>query len=347
MNTEIKELRESAQQVISDSGLAADEKNTWPQIAELGWLMVSAPEDLGGLGFGIAGVCALQLEMGRGLATVPFLPAMLAIEAICNGDIDDREGWVERLSTAAEFISAPLADSPTKISNGALNGFVTAVPSADNASHVLVSSDDCVALVPLNAAGVNVVARQAWDETRRLFDVQFNNVVLDTKLTLASGAAAKALTQRISTLRDFALAADAVGGAAGILAMTVDYLQTRQQFGRPLALFQALKHRCADLKAQVEAADALLHDGLGKIAANFGSAEIADDAENKGKAAKRLACAAFALIAEDALQLHGGIGMTEEHDCHLFLKRALLNDQLGHGDNYEMDLAENLLRRFA
>lgn len=347
MNSEIKELRESALQVISDSGLAADENATWPQIAELGWLMVSAPEELGGLGFGIAGICALQLEMGRGLSTVPYLPAMLAIEAVCNGEIDNKEEWVEKLSTAAEYIAAPLADSSVKIANGVLSGVVTAVPSADNASHVLVTTSECVALVPLNAAGVSVVARQTWDETRRLSDVQFNNVALNAKLTLATGAAAKALCQRIATLRDFALAADAVGGAAGILAMTVDYLQTRQQFGRPLALFQALKHRCADLKAQVEAADALLHDNLSKIAANFGSAEIADDAENKGKAAKRLACGAFALIAEDALQLHGGIGMTEEHNCHLFLKRALLNDQLGRGDNYEMDLAENLLRRFA
>ena len=347
MNSEIKELRESALQVISDSGIAADEKTSWPQIAELGWLMVSAPEELGGLGFGVAGVCALQLEMGRGLATVPFLPAMLALEAVCNGEIENQAEWVERLSTAAEYIAAPLADSPIAIANNSINGVATAVCSADQASHVLISTSECVALVPLDAAGVKIISRQTWDETRRLFDVQFNNVALDAKLTLASGAHAKALAQRISTLRDFGLAADAVGGAAAILAMTVEYLQTRQQFGRPLALFQALKHRCADLKALVEASDALLHDNLGRIAANFGAADIANDAENMGKAAKRLACSAFATVAEEALQLHGGIGMTEEHDCHLFLKRALLNDQLGHGDHYEMDLADNLLRRFA
>ncbi len=346
MNSEIKELRESALQVITDSGVAADEKTAWPQIAELGWLMVSAPEELGGLGFGIAGVCALQLEMGRGLATVPYLSAMLAIEAVSHGNIENKTDWVERLSTAAEYIAAPLADSPVTVANNTLNGFVTAMSSVDAASHVLVSTNDVVALVPLNAAGVNVVARQTWDETRRFSDVQFNNVALDAKLILASGAAAKALSQRTSTLRDFGLAADAVGGSAAILAMTVDYLQTRQQFGRPLALFQALKHRCADLKALVEASDALLHDNLSKIAADFGSAEIADDAENKGRAAKRLATSAFAAIAEEAIQLHGGIGMTEEHPCHLFLKRALLNDQLGHGDNYETDLADNLLRRF-
>ena len=348
MNSEIKELRESAQQVISGLGLAADEKTAWPTIAELGWLMVSAPEDLGGLGFGIAGTCALQLEMGRGLATVPYLPAMLAIEAICNGDIDAKEEWVERLSTAAEYIAAPLADSQLNVAGGSLNGFATAVQSADLASHVLIATPACVALVPLTAAGVNVIARQTWDETRRLFDVQFNNVALDEKLVLASGAAAQSLSQRLSTLRDFGLAADAVGGAAAILAMTVEYLQTRQQFGRPLALFQALKHRCADLKALVEASDALLHDSLGRLADQFGAADVAAEAEIMGKAAKRLACSAYATVTEESVQLHGGIGMTEEHDCHLFLKRALLNDQLGLGnDRYETELANNLLSRFA
>ena len=347
MNTEIKELRESAQQVIADAGIAAAEKTAWPQIAELGWLMVSAPEELGGLGFGIAGVCALQLEMGRGLSAVPYLSAMLSIEALANGEIADKEDWIERLSTGADYIAAPLADSAVSVSGNTVNGVITAVSSIDNASHILVSTAECVALVPVDAAGVKIIVRQTWDETRRLSDVQFSNVALDAKLTIASGAAAKALSQRLATLRDFGLAADAVGGAAGILAMTVEYLQTRQQFGRPLALFQALKHRCADLKAQVEAADALLHDSLNKIAANFGSAEIAEDAENKGKAAKRFACSSFATIAEEALQLHGGIGMTEEHGCHLFLKRALLNDQLGLGnDRYEIDLAESLLKRF-
>lgn len=347
MNSEIKELRESALQVISGLGVAANEQTVWPTIAELGWLMVSAPEDLGGLGFGLAGVCALQLEMGRGLATVPYLPAMLAIEAVCNGEIEAKEEWVERLSTAADYIAAPLADSELSVTGGSLNGFATAVLSADLASHVLVSTPTCVALVPLTATGVNVIARQTWDETRRLFDVQFNHVTLDAKLTLASGAAAQALSQRLSTLRDFGLAADAIGGAAAILAMTVEYLQTRQQFGRPLALFQALKHRCADLKALVEASDALLHDSLGRLGDRFGAADVAAEAEIMGKAAKRLACSAYATVTEESVQLHGGIGMTEEHPCHLFLKRALLNDQLGLGnDRYETDLANNLLRRY-
>lgn len=348
MNSEIKELRESAQQVISGLGLAADEQKAWPTIAELGWLMVSAPEDLGGLGFGIAGLCALQLELGRGLATVPYLPAMLAIEAVCSSAIEAREDWLERLTTAAEYVAAPLVEPTVNIAGGTVSGLATAVASADQASHVLLNTAEWVALIPVAAAGVKVTARPTWDETRRLFDVQFDNVALDAKLVLASGTAARELSRRLSTLRDFGLAADAVGGAAAMLAMTVEYLQTRQQFGRPLALFQALKHRCADLKALTEAADALLHDNLARLGDRFANAEIAVEAEIMGKAAKQLASSAFATVAEEALQLHGGIGMTEEHACHLFLKRALLIEQLGlGGGRYEHDLADNLLRRFA
>lgn len=344
MNTEIKELHESARQVMDGIGLVADEQSTWPTIAELGWLMVSAPEEFGGLGMGLAGVCALQTELGRGLATVPYLPALIAIEAVVRGEFAGREGWLERLTTGEDYIAAPLADAGLSVERRgdgfALNGLLTAVSSVDRAGHVLVATDELVALVATDAAAAT--ARPTWDETRRFSDLRFDSVVVDPALVLATGAAAQALSRRLAALRDFGLAADAVGGAAAILAMTVDYLQTRQQFGRPLALFQALKHRCADLKALSEAADALLQQNIARA-----DGLDAADAEALGMAAKRLACSAYATVAEEALQLHGGIGMTEEHGCHLFLKRALLNDQLGRGDVYEQELAEGLLQRFA
>lgn len=326
-------------------GLAADEQTTWPTIAELGWLMVSAPEDLGGLGMGLAGACALHTELGRGLATVPYLSAMLAIEAVCHGELADRDAWVERLTTGEAYIAASLADAGVVAErHGAavtLSGLATAVSSVDRASHVLVGADDCLVLVPVEEA--QVTSRPTWDETRRLSDLRFERVAVDPVMVIASGDSARGLIRRLATVRDFALAADAVGGAAAMLAMTVEYLQTRQQFGRPLALFQALKHRCADLKALSTAAEALLLDNVARAGDRLDTIE----AETLGKAAKRLACSAYATVAEESLQLHGGIGMTEEHACHLFLKRALLNEHLGRGDCYELDLADGLLRQFA
>ena len=140
--------------------------------------------------------------------------------------------------------------------------------------------------------------------------------------------------------RDFALAADAIGGADALLKQTVEYLQTRVQFKRPLAMFQALKHRCADLKAATAAADAMLSDALHRVDGNLGGAE----AELKAKGAKLLATTTFMRVAEEGLQLHGGIGMADEHPCHLYLKRALLSEQLGGAnDSYAASIAAGLL----
>jgi len=345
MSGELLELRDSARQVLSGGGLAAPEQKTWSQVLELGWLLVAVPEELGGLDQGLAGACAFHEECGRALATAPYLPAMLAIDAVCAAARADRADWLERLTTR-DLATAPLADAELRLSDDRpdrwrLSGKVAAVPSADRASHVLLCTTDgqTVALVPLAQPGVERVARPTWDETRRLFDLQLSDVELERDHILASGAAAQALTRRLATQRDFALAADAVGGASALLDSTIEYLKTRRQFGRPLALFQALKHRCADLKAQVCSAEALLGEALARAGDDLGGGA----AEAAGRSAKLQACSVYAQVAEESLQLHGGIGMTAEHPCHLFLKRALLDERLGRGDGYELPLADRLL----
>ncbi len=326
----IGELRDSARKVLSGLGVPADGAATWRHIVELGWLMVSVPEELGGLGQGLAGACALYQELGGSLAAAPFLPAMLAMEALCAAETD----WIERLA-AGDYVSAPLAEA------AAGTGMAAAVPDADKASHVVLCAPDgdCVALVPLGSPGVEIRPRKTWDTTRRLFDIHLGGVALEDGLVLARGPAAQVLRRRLSTHRDFALAADSVGGAIALLDRTVEYLLTRRQFGRPLAMFQALKHRCADLKALTAAAEALLVDSLGRL-------DTASDQEAAllGLQAKSFASSAYARVAEEALQLHGGIGMTAEYSCHLFLKRALLNVQLGRSnDSCDIEIAENTL----
>ncbi|MES0872439.1 acyl-CoA dehydrogenase family protein [Sinimarinibacterium thermocellulolyticum] len=342
MTPELAELRDSARQVLAAEGLAAPEDKTWPLARDLGWLLVAVPEAQGGLGQGLAGACAFHVEMGRSLCAAPYLPAMLAMEAVIHAG---REDWIERLGSTA-LATASLADAtdtPLTISDDkVVSGAVTAVPSADRAGHVLVCSaaGDAVALVPLAQPGVTLRFRESWDTTRRLFDLRFDGVALDPSWVLARGDEARVLGRRLATHRDFALAADAVGGAAAALEMTIEYLKTRRQFGRPLALFQALKHRCADLKARIAAAEALLADSIVRVGTRVHGAE----AERLGKAVKHFATAAYAAVAEDMLQLHGGIGMTAEHACHLFLKRALLNEQLGRRSSYELDIADALLQ---
>lgn len=347
MSTDLAELHESARQVLSKVGLAAEADKTWPLILDLGWLLVALPESLGGLEQGLPAACAMHTELGRSLAAAPYLSAMLALDAVCHSDLADRETWVERITTKGG-VAVGLAESTLHLTRATgcatLSGLAMAVPSADKATHMLVCTADGkdVALVALDQPGVVIIPRPTWDVTRKLFDLRFTDVALDAKLSLASGDAATHLIRRLATHLDFALAADSVGGAEALLQMTVEYLKTRRQFGRPLALFQALKHRCADLKALTAAAEALLSDSLARL----GNATADAEAELKAKAAKSLACSVYFKVAEEALQLHGGIGMTSEHACHLFLKRALLNEQLGwRSDRYALDIAAALIGR--
>jgi alkylation response protein AidB-like acyl-CoA dehydrogenase len=351
MNTDVRELQDSSRQVLAGLGLASDEAGSWSQIADLGWLMIATAEEMGGLGMGLAGACALQMELGRQLATVPFLPAVLAIEALAGSTLVAKAQWLERMTTGEVYVAVPLAESALSAqrdSHGALllTGTLAAVQSADSASHVLVSTTngEHLGLVATAQPGVTVIERPTWDVTRRLFDLRCDAVTLEENHVVASGTAAQALIAILALQRDYLLAADAVGGAAALLQLTVEYLQARSQFGRPLALFQALKHRCADLKAQTEGAEALLLDSLARFGEHSGSIDAIASAELAGKAAKQLACASFATVAEEALQLHGGIGMTSEHNCHLFLKRAMLNEHLGRAqDSYETGIADTFL----
>jgi alkylation response protein AidB-like acyl-CoA dehydrogenase len=346
MSDYLLELRDSARQVIDGAGTAADEDASWRQIVDLGWLLAAVPESAGGLGLGIDGACALQTELGRGLSRAPFLPAVMALDALCHGDAAAPAILLETFSVG-DLATAPLAEPQIDLERAdgpepVLTGRVAAVQCADRASRVLLWSADerCVALVAMEHSGVQVTARPTWDATRRLFDLQLDGVALAGHSVLARDDSAAALIARIRTLRDLLLAADALGSAAALLEMTVEHLQTRQQFGRPLALFQALKHRCADLKTQLAAAQSL---HLGCLA-QVGDALADPEAALRGQKAKYLSCSAFSTIAEEALQLHGGIGMAAEHSCHLFLKRAMLSEHLGSRETgYERAIADRFL----
>ncbi|RLU03812.1 MAG: acyl-CoA dehydrogenase [Ketobacter sp.] len=343
MSFELTELQDSARKVVADAGVAGNESELWTQITELGWLMVTVPESLSGLEAGTQGACAIHSELGRGLSTAPYLPAMLAVEAICQSSLVDRESWLERIF-GGELITASLSECCVDLEDGKLDGTVIGVQSASDAGHVLLWScdQDVVALVDLQKNGVTVTSKPTWDQTRRLFDVDLEDVALGDHVVLAEGTVAKHLIRQLMSLRDFYLAADAIGGAQAMLDMTVEHLQTRIQFKRPLALFQALKHRCADMKASIVAAEAMLYDALRKIDGHLETG----DCTAKAMGAKMFCTSMFAQVAEDCLQLHGGIGMADEHPCHLFLKRALLSEQLcGSATKNAIHLAQDLIEK--
>lgn len=299
------ELQDAAAKAF-DGDLTPDAAHSWNLIAEMGWLMMAVPEDQGGLGLGREAVGVIHQALGRTLVAGPAIAQMLVIEALsAAGGQDELLGR----AMAGEIMSASLAEG------------LRAVPDADRASHVLRVEAGRISLLPVE--GLALTARATWDKTRRLFDVDVGDA---TGIVLAQGDAATALADRLSALRSVALAGDCLGGADAALAMTIDYLETRRQFDRPLALFQALKHRVADMKTALVAAEALFWARAG---------DDTTDAVTMG-AMKAHTASVYRLIAEEAIQLHGGIGLTMEHPCHLFLKRATLNAVLGgDGDQWE------------
>jgi alkylation response protein AidB-like acyl-CoA dehydrogenase len=345
MEIDRTELQDSARRMFPGDKLAPAADKSWELIVEAGWLGLSAPEALGGLEQGRPAQGVLYAELGRVVAPVPFLPAMLAMEAVCRApDLADRQGWVDRI-LGGELVTASLLPKPVSASVDAagaavVSGALEAVVDADQATHLLVWADEMLGLVALDQSGVAREPRRAWDATRRLFDVRLAGAQIAPELVLARGPAAAELARELQIHLEFALAADSLGGGAALLDMSVEYLQTRRQFGRPLAMFQALKHRCADLRTQLAAAEALFW----KLAE--GIERSAFDPLTEAGALKAHAAGVYYAIAEEAIQLHGGIGLTAEHPCHLFMKRALLNTALGgEADAWEEAAGRDALQR--
>lgn len=312
MSVTREELQDAARKAFGEGTLAPDADKSWNLIAEMGWLMMAVPEELGGLGLGGEAAGVIHTELGRALVPGPAIAQMLAIEALAGAEgVAGSNDLLER-AMAGEVMTASLAPAGGDV--------LRCVPDADRASHVLVVTPERIALVPTDASGVMAEQRQTWDETRRLFDVSIGGA--DSGLILAEGEAAVRLAERLEGQLALALAGDSLGAADAVLGLTIDYLNTRRQFDRPLALFQALKHRVADMKTWLAASEALFWARASDFAA--GRVELGG--------LKAHATSAARMIVEEAVQLHGGIGVTMEHYCHLFLKRVLLNCALG-GDN--------------
>ncbi|MFG1192066.1 acyl-CoA dehydrogenase family protein [Xanthobacter flavus] len=318
----------------------------WAELAELGWLGLLVPEAYGGLGLGLAEAGILYEELGRSLSRVPVLPALLAVQAIADaGDAEQKARWLPAITTgelAAGFALPDLtpAGAVSRIgADGVVDGVVPHVLFADSADLLFVPVVDAqgarhlAALAP-GEAGVSVERRPAIDLTRDLCTVSLDGAVVPADRLLSLDAA------QWSALFDHAavaLACDAVGGALHILERTAEYMRTRVQFDRPIGSFQALKHRAATWKIQQEAATALARHAISLVG------ERAPGSSAAASAAKFYAGDVYAAIAGDAVQLHGGIGFTWEHECHLFLKRAKLGQVLfGSSTGHKERVAELL-----
>jgi alkylation response protein AidB-like acyl-CoA dehydrogenase len=345
---EIEELRASFREVLDDivasgeirrhvdAGAARCEP-LCAKVAELGWFSLLTPEEHGGLALGRAAAAALYEELGRVTAPLPMATTLVASELIASfGSEAQQTAWLPRLAAGevATLGASGVASQALRLNDNALTGEVTDLLDAAGAALLVapVRDGDATRWALVDGAAFASAPLELVDRTRNLGAVSLKGVEVAV-LPGDGDAAGRAL--RIHTA--IALACDAVGGAKAVLALTIEYLKTREQFGKPIGSFQALKHRCAEHAVAIEAADALLREAVRLWDADDSEAEL------YAMLVKSLACEAYADVATDAVQLHGGIGFTWEHVCHLYLKRAKLNQALFGTSAAHLDAAARLL----
>jgi alkylation response protein AidB-like acyl-CoA dehydrogenase len=309
-------------------GLAEDERGftdqQWRELAELGWPGAIVPEEHGGLGLGAVELVVIAEEIGYALAPSPlFSDICAALLLVAAGTDEQRQRWLGPLAGGEVRGTLAVWDehagwapdhSESEPADGALSAVKVAVPDAASADFVIVSgADGAHFLVESRAAGVEVEPEPALDTTRKLFTVR-----LDGAPAQPLAHDAQRIGHAYATIIT-ALAAENVGVAQRAMEMAVTYANDRKQFDRPIGSYQAVAHRCAQMLLEVEGARSLSY---------WAAWAVDNEPETAPRAAsmaKAYASDAGFRVAAAALQVHGGIGFTWEHDLHFFLKRAKAN----------------------
>ena len=325
---------------------------TWKQFAELGWLALPIAEEHGGLGGGAVEIGILMEAFGRGLVSEPYLSTVVigaGLIAACGTDAQKSallpkvaEGSLylalAHAERAARFDLAKVETSATKTPNGwRLNGHKIAVLDGRAANQIIVSArlvgasgssgKLCLFLVPAGEPGIML-----RDYPRlgggRACSLDIRDVQLPDDALLGDGGDALPAIEAVVDRAMAALGAEAVGIMQILLDTTLEYTKVRKQFGRPLSANQVIRHRLADMAMQCDEARSMAL-----------RAALMDDAEPavrsraaSGAKAKIGKCARF--VAEQSVQLHGAMGVTEELDIGLYFKRLLAFDTLFGGSNY-------------
>ncbi|GAA4807420.1 acyl-CoA dehydrogenase family protein [Actinomycetospora chlora] len=308
----------------------------WARLTrEIGVAGLAVPEERGGAGASWREAAVVAEELGRAVAPVPFLGTVVATAVLLGTGEDELLAAVaagERTAVlavgATRGAGRPLPVTVERQGAGdLLAGAVTAVVDAVTADVLLVPVEGGIAVVEADGDGVTRTTVESFDMTRRLTDIAFDGA---PARVVTGGDTGKALRVGAAIL-----ASEQLGLAERCLADTVAYLRERHQFGRQLASYQALKHRLADLWVAITQARA-----TARYAARCAADDTADLPVAAAVAAAHGADVAL-LAAEEALQLHGGIGFTWEHPAHLFLKRARADALLlGSADHHRSVLAD-------
>jgi acyl-CoA dehydrogenase len=356
------------------------DRPVWQAMAELGWLGIGIPEALGGSGLTLGHTAVIAEAMGRHLMATPYASTLLGIEGLLAGASPAQQAhWLPKLAlggiaTVALFedegdwdLLSPLCRAEASGSILQLHGAKTLVQDAAVADLLLVSvlhqGAPALLLLPATALPRQQLQREAvMDETRRSYRLTLDGLGLPAEALITGNAARHAL-QAIRQAALLLASAEAAGGIAGVLAVTVDYLNNRSAFGRKIGSYQSLKHGCADMLIGLERARSHLHHAAtllveaggtdtststgARTGAGTGSEVAAPDTqaiEIALRMAKVEAGDSFVAAGDRSVQFHGGFGFTYDCDAQLYLHRALwLQPWFGDAAHHRRRLADLLL----
>jgi alkylation response protein AidB-like acyl-CoA dehydrogenase len=327
----------------------------WRSMSDLGWLALAVPEELGGLGCSFVELALLLEEFGRGLVLEPYVSSAV----VCGHILDKCDNAPARAATlsamaegrrrlalayqesAQRYELMPVSVEAKRQTEGffRLNGVKTLVLDAPAAEQFIVSArvegeeNFSMFLVDRAAAGVKLEAYPLVDDSHAA-DIELDNVLVPRSALLTGPARSLPVLEEALDRATLACAAEALGAMEAVLQLTAEYLRTRVQFGQPIGKLQALQHRMAEMFVEVQEVRSILYCGIAHLNA---------EASVRGpviSAAKMVTLEAARIVGSQGVQLHGGIGMTDEYAMgHYFKKLLAFEKTYGDGDWHAERLA--------
>ncbi len=286
------------------------EPNVWQQVVEMGWLTLLLGEEQGGLGLGVRELTVIAEELGAALVPEPIAAVALMVpllEGSARQDVLDGTRIV--VPAWREEISGPGDKPRTSLRVGKVTGTKISVAAAAPADAFVVSTDEGPVLVDRRAAGVELDLKQTQDGghvgTLRMTEAPCITVAGDLSVSLG--------------MLSLAHSGYLLGASERAFKMTMDYLTIRKQFGRLIGSFQVLQHRAAEAEIQLALSRAVLNEAIADVERR---ASTVDQVRSRSRAIARISDTAM-LVAREAVQMHGAIGITDEHDIGLFCRKIL------------------------
>lgn len=334
-NTPITQMR----RLRDDKDESGFDRDTWKQMVELGWAGITIPEDFGGLGFGYMGMGVVMEECGRTLTCSPLLATAIGACAIVAGGSDDQKSELLPLVAGGELLLAlALEETPhhnpygaTTTAEKSADGykvtgskkFVLDGHVADKLVVVTRTSGEAgdrdgltLVLVDRESDGVKVT-RTIMADSRNAANIEFS--AAQGTLLGEEGKGADMLDKALDAGR-ILLSAEMLGGLQECFERTIEYLKVREQFGVPIGSFQALKHRAAQMFCEVELSKSVVLEALSALD------EESDETAELASLAKARLNDTYNLVSSEGIQMHGGIGMTDEYEIGFFMKRSRVSE---------------------